>query len=674
MSLFDRNTVSPRSSNRRWDAPRVDFARVWKVVYPVGGHVQRLYNIERNAALAAFSQIFVAEAVYLYCRDYLDAANMHAWFVCVLASGALLALLPARGSARRTQTIRDEDIRYFLMMTLLGCLPWSAMGVLATSSLPAHLQIFPIGAMATVTLGATMMIAAAPILAMTAVWTIFAPMAVYYALNGGAGLDVAGWLAFFCLLLNFYCFFFGVAVQASEKSKRRQAEHLIALERAKHRIEAQALSDAVTGLANRRAFHQRAESILSQPCEAEKSYALYLVDLDHFKSVNDIYGHTVGDRYLQAVASHMQVVCGADAFVARIGGDEFVALTIQPLDAQSIANLGERLLERLSRPTFIEGHDVGAGCTITVAQAWPDETDASGMLTRADRMLRVMKTQQRGALRIFNEKDRAELAARGAEARLLETGLADGDIGALYLPQINLQTGAYHSFDATFQWRKPDGSTCGFARFSALAEEFGFMDQALNATFHAIARDVLRIRARDAILPRLSCNIHALRLRQPEKVIAHIAEFAMVCGGEENLTLEIHEEALVGRGAERIPQILRSFADKGVQLSLDKFGEGLGAIRHLKTLPFSQIKIARRLVEAASKNDSDRVLVRSLVQTAKARGMSVVACGVASEAQASMLRELGVDYAQGPLFGAAMDFEAMIEAFAPEPAVRNASA
>jgi diguanylate cyclase (GGDEF)-like protein/PAS domain S-box-containing protein len=415
------------------------------------------------------------------------------------------------------------------------------------------------------------------------------------------------------------------------------------------RLRHQATHDALTGLPNRAMFFERLDQALA-PGSADRIGVCYL-DLDGFKTVNDSLGHAVGDRLLIAVAERLRnCLTSPQQLVARIGGDEFVALFTDPPGLRAVTGLAQRILDALSAPVVIDGRELPVHCSIGIVQGPVTNRAAADVLRSAD--ITMYRAKELGG-------NRYEVADPDADARAITRhGLTNRLPGALergeffieYQPLIGLDDGVVRGAEALVRWLHPVHGVLGPDQFIPLAESTG--------QIVPLGRWVLEQAARQARgwssdgagrAPHVNVNLSPIQLHHPE-LVAEVARALDESGlPPSSLCLEVTESALIGADESAL-RPLRRIADLGVEIALDDFGTGYSNLSSLRRLPLSILKLDRAFTRGLREDPADPVdskIVEGIVALAHGLGLTVTVEGVETSTQAELLRDLGCDTGQG---------------------------
>ncbi len=429
-------------------------------------------------------------------------------------------------------------------------------------------------------------------------------------------------------------------------------------------LQHQALTDSLCGLPNRRALHRDVAHIDNR----EDEVAIAMIDLDGFKSVNDFYGHNVGDRVILVVAQLLREMCRDNGRAYRLGGDEFALVVSGPLAGNIVEGICRRLLVRLDEPMSIDERSIALGASIGLARSIGKGLHSSSNLLRcAD--VAMYASKSRGKMRVtwFSEEfDRRRDAHQQIDTDLREA-LAEGQLYLHYQPLVDAGSGNVSAVEALIRWERPDGRSIGPDQFIPVAEETGLIE--------AIGLWVLRQACTDGLAwdgIKLSVNVSVAQLRNPQFPL-QLGQILEETGfPTSRLELEITETFLVGDAT--VPgRNLAMIKDFGVSIVLDDYGTGYASIGFLRRFRFEKLKLDRTLIVDASGDHATRTVMSSSVAMAKALGMTVTAEGIENEGQATLARAAGCDQMQGWLYSKAIPADAVAQ-FIDDTAMQNGSA
>ncbi|MDN3591574.1 bifunctional diguanylate cyclase/phosphodiesterase [Methylobacterium adhaesivum] len=408
--------------------------------------------------------------------------------------------------------------------------------------------------------------------------------------------------------------------------------------RAQEEISHLAFHDPLTGLSNRRALSERMKADQIH-CRAS---TLMLIDLDRFKSVNDTFGHAVGDQLLKAVADRLRSLDVA-GMIARHGGDELAIL----LSCETAwgEDLPERIVAGVEIPYTLNGLTIVIGCSIGIC----DSRDSSGpddLMQRADIALYEAKRRGRGQAVRYRPGMIEAIAERGHLENDLRHALALSQFHIVYQPIMSLPSDRVVSFEALIRWTHPHRGAVSPTEFIPLAEENGLIVQ--------IGKWVLEQACLEAASwpdeQHLAVNVSAVQLRSPLLLI-HVADALARSGlAPHRLELELTETALVEDG-HQIAHTLNALRQLGIRIAMDDFGTGYSSFAHLRDLPLDRIKIDRSFVAAALSDKNSLAVVKAVIQMGRDMNIPTLAEGVENADQLDLLRKIGCDAVQGYLIG-----------------------
>ncbi|HET9641180.1 MAG TPA: EAL domain-containing protein [Allosphingosinicella sp.] len=411
--------------------------------------------------------------------------------------------------------------------------------------------------------------------------------------------------------------------------------------------------DSLTNLPNRAMMRSMLNQALANADARQRGCALMMIDLDRFKQVNDTLGHPVGDKLLKKVAGRLTEVLGEDGQVGRLGGDEFEAILPGIEEEIRLSELARRLIDEVSRPYRIEGHEIRIGTSVGIAVAVPGKTRAEGLIKDADVALYAAKADGRGTFRFFAR----EMHALATERHILETdlreALANDQLSLVYQPIVDSVSEEIVAFEALLRWHHPARGLLPPALVIPLAEESGLMPR--------IGDWVLRTACAEAAKwpshIRIAVNLSPVQFADAALAATVTGTLAASRLDPERLELEINEAVFLAdrKVTEATLARLRSL---GVRLALDNFGTGHSGLGHLRDAPLDKIKIDQSFVRgAADPGSRNGAIVRAIVVLAESLGMDTTAEGAETIEELSLIRRLGCSQVQGFIFARPMPAE-----------------
>jgi diguanylate cyclase (GGDEF)-like protein len=440
----------------------------------------------------------------------------------------------------------------------------------------------------------------------------------------------------------------------------------------RQRIEAQiahmAHHDALTELANRVLLRERMEEALNRWKRNGEGFAIFLLDLDHFKTVNDTLGHSCGDELLKTVARRLTSCVRETDTVARLGGDEFAIIQSEVGRHEDTNILAERLLKIIGEPFELDGNQVFVAASMGIALAPDDGTDVEQLLKNADLALYRAKADGRNRSCFFETEMNAIVQHRRSLELALRHALTAGQFELQYQPIISLANNEIRTFEALLRWHHPERGLLLPGEFVPLAEEIGLI--------LPLGEWVLRQAcAQAATWPRairVAVNLSSAHFRTGNIVNVVMSALASSGLSPDRLELEITETVLLQEDQQNLA-MLHNLRDMGVSIALDDFGTGYASLSYLQTFPFDKIKIDKSFVGALGERSGSTAIIHAVVALGRDLGMTTTAEGVETRAQLEELRTIGCTEAQGQLLGPPRPVRELPHLFAQaKPAARIA--
>jgi diguanylate cyclase (GGDEF)-like protein/PAS domain S-box-containing protein len=429
--------------------------------------------------------------------------------------------------------------------------------------------------------------------------------------------------------------------------ERRVREQTEELHRANSKLHNLAYFDPLTGLPNRRMLQSTLERKVT-----EHAIAFFYMDLDHFKRANDSHGHSFGDALITQIALRL-LNSPLFSFVARVGGDEFVAINRDglSLDRMTLGHACREILELVSKPMMVDGIETSASMSIGVAVSPHDGNNFSSLMQSADSAMYKAKSR-RNQYAFFSHQMRDQAKENAALERGLRRAIRGGDIDVSFQPIFDARTNLQIGVEALARWNDIELGAVSPELFIPIAESSGLM--------HELSQFVLRKAARlaRAHLPAdqmLSVNMSAMQLDRITLLEDIQRALESADFPANRLELEITESVTASKDL-RYLQILQSIRDMGIRLALDDFGTGYSALSHIQKLPIDRIKIDKSFTMDVVTNPKSRALVAAMIQMAHGLELQVVAEGIETDVHRQILTRLGCDALQGYLLGRPQKF------------------
>ncbi|MEH2563889.1 sensor domain-containing protein [Bradyrhizobium sp. AZCC 2289] len=410
------------------------------------------------------------------------------------------------------------------------------------------------------------------------------------------------------------------------------------------KIEHMAHHDALTDLANRVLLNERLESALAR-FQGGEMLAVHHLDLDQFKAVNDTFGHPVGDRLLKVVADRLRGLVRETDTIARTGGDEFVIVQAPVADPTDATSLAESIIELLSQPYDLDGHQAVIGASIGIAVSPGDGSSADTLLRNADLALYRAKGDGRGTFRFFKPAMDEQMQTRRVMEQDLRKALAAGEFELYYQPVVSLESNKISGFEALIRWNHPEKGLVAPAAFIPLAEEIGF----IVPLGEWVIRQACITAAQWPDHLQVAVNISAAQFRGSGLMQVIINALATSGLHPTRLEIEITETVLL-QDKEATLAVLHRLRALGIRIAMDDFGTGYSSLTYLQCFPFDKIKIDRSFVKDVADNAGSLNIVRAVAALANGMGMAATAEGVETKEQLDRITAEGCTEMQGYLF------------------------
>lgn len=459
-----------------------------------------------------------------------------------------------------------------------------------------------------------------------------------------------------------------LALQAGRMERHLVGKHQMLgaqLQQANAHLQRTPLHDPLTGLLSRLGLEAALRKAAQQAEGQGQRVALLAIGLDGFKSVNDSYGHALGDSVLREVARRLVDEAGAllatsrlaGQTLSRLGGDEFVLMLQGHLDRQAIGRAAGRLLEVLDGPIECDGHELQLSASIGVA-CFPEDGGASKLIARANAAMQAAKAAGGSTYMTFEPRMQDDARDKHELLRDLRQAIEQKQLELFYQPKIDARSGQITAAEALLRWHHPVRGTLSPEVFIPLAERHGLIGALGNWVIEDACRQA-RVWRERGLKMRVAINLSVFQMRQNDLVERIQAALKRHGVNPSRLTCEITESVAM-EDTQVTQRTFERLGQAGIHLSIDDFGTGYSSLSYLRRLPATELKIDRSFVMDLDSNADARAIVDAVLKLAHAIGLKVVAEGVENIRQRDILLQLGCDEFQGYLFARPMSARALM--------------
>ncbi|MBS0365824.1 MAG: EAL domain-containing protein [Proteobacteria bacterium] len=432
------------------------------------------------------------------------------------------------------------------------------------------------------------------------------------------------------------------------------ARNITDRKRAERRIRYLARYDTLTKIPNRMQFHHVLQQTIAHSLRSGQVLAVLYLDLDHFKEVNDTFGHGAGDRVLEVLAERLTRSLPPETVVGRLAGDEF-ALFVEGLPAEAdnrgpIAQVARGLLTEVARPFQLNQQEVFLTASIGIAFCPRDAENVIDLVRNADAAMYYSKQNGGNTFAFYSPEMNAAAVERLMLKSKLRRALERDELQIRYQPKVDLRSGAVIGAEALLRWRLPGHGDIPPSQFIPLAEETNLILDIGEWVLNRVCLDYAHMRDAGQEPGRISLNLSLKQLRQASFILRCRSVFRRHHVSPTSFELEITETTLMD-DPKRTLRLLDELYAMGLHLSIDDFGTGYSSLSALQQFPIGTLKIDQSFVRDATDDASDATIVRTVIEMGRSLGMEVIAEGVESERQLQFLRDNGCHYGQGRLFG-----------------------
>lgn len=424
----------------------------------------------------------------------------------------------------------------------------------------------------------------------------------------------------------------------------------------------QAHHDNLTGLPNRVLFNKRLQKSVKEAKHHQTEFALFFIDLDQFKQINDSLGHEIGDRVLKAVTERLKAKIRKEDTLARLGGDEFTIIMQKLINMQDVSRLAQKILDVLKQPIHVEGHILYVTSSIGISLYPQDDTDAHNLLKYADTAMYKAKEEGRNNFQFYS----SEMTELAFEKVVMEASLRQAiknrEFVVYYQPQVDARSKKLLGLEALVRWEHPVMGLVTPDKFISLAEEKSLIVEIDTLVMHTAMKQISRWYQEGLIPGVLSLNISIQWLERDnffQTIQNNIKEFSFK---PEWLGLEISESEVMKKPDDSIVK-LEQLSDLGIELAIDDFGTGYSSLTYLKRLPIHKLKIDQSFVRDIPDDEEDTAIVKAIIALAQSLNLGIIAEGVETLEQKDFLLENGCKDIQGYYYGRPMPAEKIFSTY-----------
>jgi diguanylate cyclase (GGDEF)-like protein/PAS domain S-box-containing protein len=415
----------------------------------------------------------------------------------------------------------------------------------------------------------------------------------------------------------------------------------------------QAHHDPLTGLPNRMLFNERLETGIEKAKQKGTKLALFFIDLDQFKQINDSLGHEIGDRVLYAVAERIKAKVRKKDTLARLGGDEFVIIMEEYKKIEDISRIAEKILKVLIQPIHVEGQTLYTSCSIGISLYPKDDTNIDHLLKYADAAMYKAKDEGRNNFQFY----RTEMTELAYERIIMKAGLRQAlenkEFKVYYQPQIDANSEKLIGLEALVRWEHPNMGLIPPAKFIPLAEENGLIVEIDQWVMRTAMKQITKWYKEGLTPGVLALNLSLSHLRRDDYI--HLLKECIEKNNFESSWLELEiTEGEVMKKFEEVITKLQAVSDMNISISIDDFGTGHSSLSYLKKLPVNKLKIDQSFIKDIPEDEEDVAIVKTIISLAKNLKLDVIAEGVETAAQKEFLIENGCTQIQGYYYGEPM--------------------
>jgi diguanylate cyclase (GGDEF)-like protein len=436
-------------------------------------------------------------------------------------------------------------------------------------------------------------------------------------------------------------------------------------EQAEQQLKHLALHDPLTGLPNRLLFQDRLQQAIALSNRTSHKFAVFFMDLDNFKIINDTMGHEAGDELLRKVASRLSTIERETDTVARLGGDEFAFIISKTITVQDGVNFAHRLNTLLKKPIMIHGNNIHMGSSVGVTIYPDDASNSAELLRNADIAMYQAKDEGRNRTCFFTKEMNTKLQKNKEVLTDLTESLTENHFELYYQPLLTIDNKVLVGAEALIRWHHPIKGLISPDKFITIAEQSGLINQLGDWILNQTCRQIKSFLEAGLGEFKVAINISPVQFRRKD-FLEHMLTILKQHQISPNfIELEITEGAVMDNVVQAI-ETMQSLHDAGFQLAMDDFGTGYSSLSYLKRFPIQKVKIDRSFISDLENDDDSKSITRAIIQMSHSLGLKVLAEGVETKVQLQYLHDESCDYVQGYYTGRPMPASEFINIYSPK--------
>jgi len=420
--------------------------------------------------------------------------------------------------------------------------------------------------------------------------------------------------------------------------------------------------DDLTKLANRHTFNIHLTREIARSKRAENSFAVLFIDLDHFKDVNDSFGHDIGDKVLVDASLRIQNETRESDILARFGGDEFTLILSAITDISSIERIANDIIRNMKKPFILDNKNIYLSASIGIALYPGDAQDETTLLKNADQAMYEAKQMGRNQFHYFTQNMQESAQVRQKLLSDLHNAIKNNQLEMYYQPIVDLKTNTTFKAEALIRWNHPQEGIIYPNSFIPLAEHSGLILEIGNWVFKESTKQSKIWKDRYNIDFQISINKSPIQFKSTHDISSWVDYLQKIDLNPENVIIEITENVLMGDN-ELIKNKLLTFRDAGIEVSLDDFGTGYSSLSYLRRFHIDYIKIDKSFVDNLVTSEHDKILCEAMIAMAHKMNMKVIAEGIETEIQKEIVTSMGCDFGQGYIYAKAIPAKEFEEQF-----------